>query len=96
MALWILLGVAALTFSVLVGVMEGRRARRAQRRLLARTSIVLHPLPMHGYRRIPVPVAGRVFHYMGLFLGFLAGAYVVAILLRLLWRVLAYWFQGDP
>ena len=57
---------------------------------------MLHPLPTHGYRRIPVPVARRVFHYIRLFIGFLAGAYVVVILLRLLWRVLAYWFQGIP
>jgi hypothetical protein len=85
------MGVAALTFSILAGVMEGRGARRAQQRLLAKTSTVLHPLPTHGYRRIRSTVPGRVLHHVGLFVGFLAVAYVVTILLRLLWRVLVHW-----
>lgn len=91
MALWVLMFVAALTFSVLAGVMEGRGARRAQQRLLAKTSTVLHPLPTHGYRRIRSSVPGRVLHHMGLFIGFLAVSYIVVILLRLLWRILVRW-----
>jgi hypothetical protein len=86
------MAVAALVFSVLVGVMEGRGARRAEQRLFARTFAVLHRLPTHGYRRIRSSVAGRVLHYMGLFSGFLAVAYVLVILLRLLRRVLAHRF----
>lgn len=91
MSLWVLMGVAALTFSILAGLMEGRGARRAQQRLLAKTSTVLHPLPTHGYRRIRSSGPRRVFHHMGLFIGFLAVAYVVVILLKLLWRILAHW-----
>lgn len=52
---------------------------------------MLHPLPTHGYRRIRSSIPGRVLHHVGLFVGFLAVAYVVTILLRLLWRVLAHW-----
>ena len=91
MALWVLMGVAALTFSVLAGVMEGRGARRAQQRLLAKTSTVLHPLPRHGYRRIRSSIPDRALHHVGLFVGFIAITYAVVILLRLLWRVLAHW-----
>ena len=91
MGLWVLMGVAALVFSILAGVMEGRGARRAQQKLLARTSIVLHPLPLHGYRRLRSSVPSRVLHHSGLFIGFLAIAYAMTILLRLLWRVLVHW-----
>lgn len=92
MALWVLMGVAALVYSILTGVMEGRGARRAQQRILARTSTVLHPLPRHGYRRVHASVTGRALHHMVLFAGFLAVAYAVGVLLKLLWGVLALWF----
>ena len=93
MALWVLMGVAALVFTILAGVMEGRGARRAQQRVLARTSAsaVLHLLPLHGYRRVRSSLLGRVLHHCGLFIGFLAIAYAVTILLRLLWRALSHW-----
>lgn len=91
MAVWVLMGVAALVFSVLAGVMEGRGARRAQQRILARTSTVLHPLPLHGYQRLRSSVSGRIVHHGGLFIGFLAIAYAVTILLQLLWRALIHW-----
>jgi len=92
MALWVLMGVAALVYSVLTGLMEGRGARRAQQRILARTSTLLHPLPRHGYRRLHASISGRALHHMVLFIGFLVVAYAVAVLLRLLWAVLALWF----
>lgn len=91
MALWVLMGVAAVIFSLLAGVMEGRGARRAQQRVLARTSTVLHPLPLHGYRRIRSAMPGRILHHGGLFIAFLAIAYAATILLRLLWRALIHW-----
>ena len=91
MALWVLLVVAALTFSLLTGVMEGRGARRAQRRLLARTSAVLHPLPQHGYRSLPGSSSRRAAHLGVLFAVGLAVAYATVLLLRLLWRVLSPW-----
>ena len=95
MALWVLMGVAALVFTILAGVMQGRGARRAQQRVLARTSAsasaVLHLLPLHGYRRVRSSLLGRVLHHCGLFIGFLAIAYAVTILLRFLWRAMILW-----
>lgn len=91
MALWVLLVVAALTFTLVTGAMEARGARRAQRRLLARTSAVLHPLPQHGYRSLPPSASRRATHLGALFAAFLAVAYVTVLLLRLLWRILSPW-----
>ena len=92
MALWILLIVAALTFSLLTSALEVRGARRAQRRLLERTSPALHPLPQHGYRSLSVPPSRRAAHLGALFAGFLAVAYVFVLLLRLLWHIVSPWF----
>jgi hypothetical protein len=91
MALWVLMGVAALVFSLLAGVIEERGARRTQQKVLARTSTVLHPLPLHGYRRVRSSMPGRVLHHGGLFIAFLAIAYAATILLRLLRRALIHW-----
>ncbi len=71
--------------------MEGRGARRAQRRLLARTSAVLHPLPQHTYRSVPAPVFRRATHLGLLFGAFLAVAYLTVLLLRLIWHIFEAW-----
>jgi hypothetical protein len=92
MAQWVLLIVAALTFSLLTGVLEVRGARRAQRRLLARTSPALHPLPQHGFRSVPGSPSRRAAHLGALFAGFLAVAYVLELLLQLLWHIVSPWF----
>jgi hypothetical protein len=91
MALWVLLIVAALTFSLLTGALEVRSARRAQRRLLARTSPPLHPFPQHGYRSVSVPPSRRAAHLGALFAGLLAVVYVLVLLLRLLWHIVSPW-----
>jgi len=65
------------------------RCRIGQRRTSA--SAVLHLLPLHGYRRVRSSLLGRVLHHCGLFIGFLAIAYAVTILLRFLWRALILW-----
>jgi hypothetical protein len=71
-------------------LLEGQGARRAQQRLLAKTSPVLHPLPEHDDHRLRSSPAGRVAHYLGFFLGFLGFAYVSLIILRALWRALVH------
>lgn len=91
MAVWVLLVIAALAFSLLTGAMEGRGARRAQRRLLARTSTVLHPLPQHGYRSVSASVSRRASHLGLLFGAFLAVAYLTVLLLRLIWHIVSPW-----
>ena len=92
MALWVLLIVAALTFSLLTSALEVRGARRAQRRLLARTSPPLHPLPQHGYRALAGSPSRRAGHMGALFAGFLVVAYVLVLLLQLLWHIVSPWF----
>ena len=92
MALWVLLIVAALTFSLLTSALEVRGARRAQRRLLARTSPPLHPLPQHGYRALAGSPSRRAGHMGALFAGFLGVAYVLVLLLQLLWHIVSPWF----
>ena len=92
MALWVLLIVAALTFSLLTGALEARGARRVQRRLLARTSTVLHPLPQNGYRTLSDSPSRRASHLGAVFVGFLVVAYAIVLLLQLLWHILSPWF----
>ena len=87
-----LFAVAALTFSILAGVIEGLGARRTRRRLQGKTSPVLHPLPHHGVRRVRHPLSGRALHHGGLFLGFLLVTYVGLLLLRAVHRAVANWF----
>ena len=59
MTLIALLTFAALTFSVLAGVIEGLGARRSRRRLQRKASPLLHPLPNHGVvRRVRQPHVG--------------------------------------
>ena len=91
MALWVLLIVAALTFSLLTAALEVRGARRAQRRLLARTSPPLHPLPLHGYRSVSPSSSRRAVRLGALFAGFLAVTYALVLLLRLLWHLVPTW-----
>jgi hypothetical protein len=87
-----LFAAAALTFSILAGVIEGFWARRSRRRLLGQASPVLHPLPRHGLRRVRHPLSWRALHHVGLFLGFLLVTYVGLVLLRAVHGVVANWF----
>jgi len=92
MTTFALFAVAALTFSVLAGVMEGFLARQARRRFHQRPSPVLHPLTQHGIRGLRHSRSGRALHYLKLFLGFLLVTYVGLVLLRTVHRIVAGWF----
>ncbi len=86
-----LLVAAALAFTVLAGVIEIRGAR-ARRRLLERTSPVLHPLAQHPLPRTRHFSSRRALRHVGLFVGFLVVVYVGTVLLRALYSLLAQWF----
>lgn len=77
-----LLVLAAVTFSLLAGILESRHARRARRRLLQRSPIPLHPLTHHPLRTIRESHTGRMLHYAALFLGFLIVVYGAVLLVR--------------
>jgi hypothetical protein len=87
-----LFAVAALTFSILAGVLEGFLTRRARRRFRGKSSPVLHPLTHHGLRRVRHPRSWRALHHVGLFFGFLLVTYVGLLLLRAVHGVVAAWF----
>jgi hypothetical protein len=87
-----LFAVAALTFSILAGVIEGLGARRRRRRLQGKSSPVLHPLARHGLRRVRHPLSRRALHHVGLFFGFLLATYLGVLLLRVVHGVVARWF----
>jgi hypothetical protein len=92
MTLLALLLVAALTFSVLAGVVEGLGARRARRRLAEKPSPILHPLTRHGLRRVRHPLSWRVLHHVGLFAGFLVVTSVALLFVRAVRNAIAGWF----
>jgi hypothetical protein len=87
-----LVAVAALTFSILAGVIEGCLARRARRRIQGKASPVLHPLTHHGLPRVRRSRSGRALHLGGLFFGFLVVTYVGLLVLKAARAVVASWF----
>jgi hypothetical protein len=87
-----LFAVAALTFSLLAGVIEGFLARRARRRLQGTASPALHPLTHHGLRRVGYPLSWRVLHHVVLFFGFLLVTYAGLLVLTAVHRAVAHWF----
>ena len=87
-----LFAVAALTFSILAGVIEGLGARRSRRRFQGKASPVLHPLTHHGLRHVRHPLSWRALHHVGLFFGFLLVTYVGLLLLRAVHSIVASWF----
>lgn len=84
--------IAALAFSILAGVIESRGAREARRRLLARSSIMLHPLARHPLPRIRYSRSRRALHHGGLFIGFLLATYLGMLVLKAVHAILARWF----
>jgi hypothetical protein len=90
MTTFALLGFAALTFTILAGVINGLSARRPARRLPRKPSPVLHPLAHHGRPHVRPPRSWRPLHYLGAFLGFLLVTYIGLLLLRALHRAIAY------
>ena len=92
MTLLALLLLAALTFSVLAGLIEVLAARRTRRRLARTASPVLHPLTRHGPRRVRHPLSWRVLHHVGLFVGFLAVTSVGLLFVHAVRNAIASWF----
>ncbi len=92
MTLLALLLFAALTFSVLAGVVEVLGARRTRRRLARKDSPVLHPLTRHGLRRVRHPLSWRVLHHVGLFVGFLVVTSAALLFVRAVRNAIASWF----
>jgi hypothetical protein len=87
-----LVAVAALTFSILAGVIEWCLARRTRRRIQGKALPVLHPLTHHGLRHVRRPLSGRALHLGGLFFGFLVVTYVGLLVLKAARAVVASWF----
>jgi len=73
---------AAVTFSILAGVIEGFCGRRVRRRFQGKALLVLHPLTHHGVCRVRQPLSWRALHHVGLFFGFLLVTYLGLLLLR--------------
>jgi hypothetical protein len=86
MTILALLCLAALTFSILAGVINGLSARRPRQRRPEKPSPVLHPLTHHGRPRFRQPRSWRAPHHVGLFLGFLLATYVGLVFLRAVYR----------
>jgi hypothetical protein len=82
----VLIGFAALTFSIFAGVINGLSIRRPRPRRPEKPSPVLHPLTQHGRPRVPDPRPWRARHFVGLFFGFLFATCVGLLLLRAVYR----------
>jgi hypothetical protein len=82
----------ALAFSILAGVIEAVWARRERRLLREKSTVVLHRLTRHRFRRVRSSPFARARHHVGLFVGFLFVTYVGMLLLKTIGRVVAHWF----
>ena len=82
----VLIGFAALTFSIFAGVINGLSPRRPRPRRPEKPSPVLHPLTQHRRPRVSDPRPWRARHFVGLFVGFLLATCVGLLLLRAVYR----------
>ena len=82
----VLIGFAALTFSIFASVINGLATRRPRPRRPEKPSLVLHPLTQHGRPRVPDARTWRALHFVGLFFGFLLATCVGLLLLRAVYR----------
>jgi hypothetical protein len=80
----VLLGCAALTFSILAGMINGLSTRRPRPRRPEKPSPVLHRLTHHGFPRVPDPRRWRALHFVGF--GFLFATCVGLLMLRAVYR----------
>jgi hypothetical protein len=87
-----LFAVAALTFTILAGVIEALTTRRPRRRVQAKPLPVLHPLTHHAPRGVRHPRPWRAHHYVGLFFAFLLVTYLGLVLLRAMHSIVADFF----
>ena len=79
---FVLLGCAALTFSIFAGVINGLSTRRPRPKRPEKPSPVLHQLTQHGRPRASDPRPWRTLHFVALFVGFLLATCVGLLLLR--------------
>ena len=82
----VLIGFAALTFSIFAGMINWLVTSRPRSRRPEKPSPVLHPLTHHGRPRVPGPGPWRALHFVGLFFGFLLATCVGLLLLRAVYR----------
>jgi hypothetical protein len=87
---FVLLGWAALTFSILAGVINGLSTRRPRLRLPEKPSPVLHQLTHHRRPRVSDPRPWRALHFVALFVGFLLTTWVGLLLLRAVYHAVTY------
>ncbi len=83
---------AALAFSILVGVIEAFWERRDQQPWRENTSNIIHPMSRHRLRSIRYLVSTRARFHVQLFLGFLIAIYGITLLLRIGRSLVAGWF----
>ena len=82
----VLIGFAALTFSIFAGMINGLSTRRPRPRRPEKPSPVLHQLTQHGRPRASDPRPWRTLHFVALFVGFLLATCVGLLLLRAVYR----------
>ena len=88
----VLLVLAALAFTVLVGGIEFCLGRDSRRELTRKASVPLHPLSRREEMpRLRSSSPRRHLRYVGLFVGFLVATYVGLTLLQALYRLVESW-----
>ncbi len=80
---------AALDFSILVGVIEAFWERRDQQPWRENTSNILRPMSRHGLSSIRYLVSARARFHVQLFLGFLIAIYGITLLLKIVRSLVA-------
>jgi hypothetical protein len=89
----VLLVLAALAFTVLVGGIEVWLVRSSRRELTRRASVPLHPLSRRAEMpRLRSHSTRRHLRYVGLFLGFLIATYAGLVVVRTVYSVIESWF----
>jgi hypothetical protein len=83
---------AALAFSILVGVIEAFWERRDQQPWRENPSNIIRPLSRHRLRSMRYLVSARARFHVQLFLGFLIAIYGIALLLKIGRSLVAGWF----
>jgi hypothetical protein len=83
---------AALVFSILVGVLEAFLERRDPQPWRENTSNVIRPMSRHRLRSIRYLVSARALFHVKLFLGFLIAIYGITLLLKIGRSFVAGWF----
>ncbi len=83
---------AALAFSILVGVLEAFLERGDQQPWRENTSNIIRPMSGHRLMSIRYLVSARARFHVQLFLGFLIAIYGITLLLKIGRSLVAGWF----